>query len=285
LPADLPAHSFLLRCNKHSEQRNFSSPDLGNPLPAPNHPLEDDMIRKRFTMLSLTAALAGMLLLAACSKKVAKVTPPPPPPAAPTATLAANPNVIQQGQSTTLTWHTANANDITIEGLGTVPASGSRSVTPSTSTTYTLVAKGPGGTKDADTRVTVNPAPVAKSAMPQPSEADLFAKNVKDVFFDFDKANIRPDEVPVADHNAEFLKQHADIKIMVEGHCDDRGSEEYNLALGDSRATSLKQSLEQQGVSADRIKTISYGKEKPFCTQDNEQCWQENRRDHLAFQR
>jgi peptidoglycan-associated lipoprotein len=244
------------------------------------------MTSKEFKMFSLTAALAGMLLLAACSKKVAKVTPPPPPPpTAPTATLAANPNVIQQGQSTTLTWQTANANDITIAGLGTVSPSGSRTVTPGTSTTYTLIAKGPGGTEDATTRVTVNPAPAAKAVTPQPSEEELFAKNMKDVFFDFNKAAIRPDEVAVSDNDAQFLEQHGDIKIMVEGHCDDRGSEEYNLALGASRANSLKQSLEQQGINADRIETTSYGKEKPFCTQEDEQCWQENRRDHLVFER
>ena len=82
-----------------------------------------------------------------------------------------------------------------------------------------------------------------------------------------------------------FLRSIPDIKIMIEGHCDDRGSEEYNLALGDSRANSLKQSLEQQGVSADQLKTISYGKEKPFCTADDEQCWQQNRRDHVVLER
>ena len=244
------------------------------------------MIRGKFKILSLIAALSGTFILAACNKHVAKVTPPPPPtPAAPTATLAANPNVIQHGQSTTLTWRTMNANDITIEGLGTVPASGSRSVMPGESTTYTLIAKGPGGTNDASARVTVNLAPAARVVTPQPSEADLFSKNVKDLFFDFNKANVRPDEVPVANDDAQFLDQHPDVKIMVEGHCDDRGSEEYNIALGVNRANTLKQSLEQEGVSADRIKTISYGKEKPFCTQDNEQCWQQNRRDHVVFER
>jgi peptidoglycan-associated lipoprotein len=243
------------------------------------------MKRGKFEMFSLIAVLSGMLLLAACSKKEAKVTPPPPPPpAAPTATLAANPNVIQQGQSTTLTWTTTNANDITIQGLGTVSASGSRTVSPDSSETYTLVAEGAGGKRDASTRVTVNPAPVAKAVTPQPSDEDLFAKNVKDVFFNYDKSNIRTDEVNVTDGDAQFLAQHPNIKIMVEGHCDDRGSEEYNMALGASRANSLKQSLQQQGVSSDRINTISYGKEKPFCSTDNEQCWQENRRDHVLFQ-
>lgn len=244
------------------------------------------MILGKFKMFSTIAALFGMLLLATCHKQMAKVTPPPPPPpAAPTATLAANPNVIQQGQSTTLTWKTMNANDITIEGLGTVTASGSRTVMPGESTTYTLVAKGPGGTNDASARVTVNPVPAAKVVAPQPSEADLFAKNVKDLFFDFNKATVRPDEVPVTNNDAQFLDKHPDIKITVEGHCDDRGSEEYNLALGVNRANTLKQSLEQEGVSPDRINTISYGKEKPFCTTDDEQCWQQNRRDHVVLER
>lgn len=242
------------------------------------------MTRQRMQTWSFIAVLAGALALIGCNKKEAKVTPPPPPPpAAPTATLSASPNVIQSGQSTTLTWQTDNANQITIQGLGAVRASGSRSVTPIDSTTYTLVAKGPGGTQDATARVTVNPAPTAKTLAPQPSEADLFAKNVKDVFFDFNRSNIRPDEVSAADHDAHFLAQYPDIRIQVEGHCDDRGSEEYNLALGASRANSLKNSLEAQGVSSDRVKTISYGKEKPFCTVDDEQCWQQNRRDHVAF--
>jgi peptidoglycan-associated lipoprotein len=242
------------------------------------------MKRGRLKMFALIAALSGMFLLAACSKKVAKATPPPPPPPpAPTATLAANPNVLQQGQSTTLTWQTRNANDITIPGLGTVAASGSRSITPNASTTYELVAKGPGGTQDANARVTVNPKPLAKVLTPQPSEADLFAKNVKDVFFNYDKANIRPDEVSATDNDAKFLEQHSDIKVMIEGHCDDRGSEEYNLALGATRANSMKKSLEAQGVSADRIQTISYGKEKPYCSAEDEQCWQANRRDHVSL--
>lgn len=228
--------------------------------------------------------LTGAFILSGCSKKAAQATPPSaPPPATPTATLAANPAVIEQGQTTTLTWQTDNANDITIEGLGTVPASGSRSVTPNTSTTYTLTAKGPGGSQDASTRVTVN-TPVAQAA-PSPSDGDLFAKNVKDVWFDYNKADLRPDQGTTAQGDAAFLLQHPSIKVVVEGHCDDRGSEEYNLALGTSRAESLKRSLLSQGVSADRVKTVSYGKEKPFCTEDNDQCWQQNRVDHLAVVR
>jgi peptidoglycan-associated lipoprotein len=245
------------------------------------------MTPKRIKTFALLVALAGVLSLAGCAKKVAKMTPQPPPapaPAAPTATLAANPSVIRQGQGAVLTWQTNNASEITIAGLGTVPPSGSRSITPSESTTYTLVANGPGGTKDVSARVTIN-APIAKATTLSPTDEELFSKNVKDVFFDYDKFAIRPGEAPTVQNDETFLSQHPSIKVLVEGHCDDRGSEEYNIALGTSRAESVKRALVQEGISADRIRTVSFGKEKPFCTQDNEQCWQQNRVDHFVFER
>ncbi|HTT24087.1 MAG TPA: OmpA family protein [Candidatus Sulfotelmatobacter sp.] len=231
------------------------------------------------------AIVMGVLTFSGCNKKAAQATPPPPPPVpTPTATLAASPAVIEQGQSTTLTWQTHNATDINIEGLGSVIAAGSRTVTPGSSITYTLTAKGPGGTENASARVTVN-AKVARTPTPSISDEDLFARNVKDVLFDYDKANIRPDQAVNAQGDAAFLSQHPSIKVLVEGHCDDRGSEEYNLALGTNRAESIRRSLLQEGISADRIKTMSYGKEKPFCTEDNEGCWQRNRVDHFSFAR
>jgi peptidoglycan-associated lipoprotein len=243
------------------------------------------MMPHRIKIQALLIALTAMLLLAGCAKKVAKVTPPPPPPVAPapTVTLAANPSVIQQGQPSTLTWDSRNATEITLAGVGTLPPSGSRSVTPNSSTTYTLVAKGPGGTNDTSARVTVNIT--SANYTPSPTDEELFGKNVKDVFFDYDKSSIRPDESPIVQNDEAFLSQHPSIKVVVEGHCDDRGSEEYNIALGASRAESVKQTLVQEGIPANRINTASYGKEKPFCTEDNEQCWQRNRVDHFAFAR
>ncbi|HEY6304808.1 MAG TPA: peptidoglycan-associated lipoprotein Pal [Terriglobales bacterium] len=244
------------------------------------------MTRKSTKTFALVATLACAFALAGCVKKAAKVTPPPPPspaPSAPTATLAANPSVIQQGQPSLLTWQTSNAQEIAIAGLGTLPASGSRSVMPSASTTYTLVAKGPGGTNGASARITVN-APIA-NVTPSSTDEELFGQNVKDVFFDFDKYVIRSDEAPTVQNNQAFLAQHASIRILIEGHCDDRGSEEYNIALGTSRAETVKRTLVRGGVPSGNIRTVSYGKERPFCTQDNEQCWQENRVDHFAFDR
>jgi peptidoglycan-associated lipoprotein len=238
-------------------------------------------------MLSLTAALAAVVLLGACHKKVAPPPPTPPPaPTAPTASLSADPNTINQGQSTTLTWQTTNATDVSIDGIGSVNPSGSRSVAPTDSTTYHLVAKGPGGTQDATARVTVNPAP-APPPPPPPSatEEELFAQNVKDIFFDYDKSDIRPGDQATIQADAQFLQQHPGIHFTIEGHCDERGSTEYNLALGTSRADSVKSALIQAGVSGDRIKTYSYGKEKPFCTESTESCWQQNRRGHFVYEK
>jgi peptidoglycan-associated lipoprotein len=157
-------------------------------------------------------------------------------------------------------------------------------LTPNSSTTYSLTAKGAGGTQEASARVTVI-AVSTTARQSTESEEDLFNHIVKDLYFDFDKAEISPDESPIADADAQFLIQHPDIRIVIEGHCDERGSEEYNLALGSHRADSFKKALSKNGVSADRIRTISYGKEKPFCSQEDEQCWQQNRRDHVLLQR
>jgi peptidoglycan-associated lipoprotein len=235
--------------------------------------------------LILMLALGAILTLGACKKKVAPPPPPPPPPpAAPTASLTANPSTVDKGQATTLTWETQNANNVTIDGLGTVDGNGSRQVTPEDSTTYHLVAKGPGGTQEATARVTVTQAaPPAPQA--NPTEEELFNQSVKDIFFDYDKYDVRADQQSAVQADATFLNQHSNINITLEGHCDERGSTEYNLALGDNRANAAKNALVQAGVAANRIKTISYGKEKPFCTEHTEACWQQNRRGHLGYQR
>jgi peptidoglycan-associated lipoprotein len=237
--------------------------------------------------IAVLFALMLVMTLGACKKKVAPAPPPPPPPppAAPTATLTANPNTIQKGQSTTLTWQTTNATDVSLESIGAVQPNGTQSVTPADSTTYRLTAKGPGGTQEATARVTVTQPPPPPPPPPTITDEELFNQNVKDVFFDFDKYDIRPDQVATVQADAEFLKAHSNVSFTIEGHCDERGSTEYNLALGDKRANSVKGALVAAGVNADRIKTISYGKEKPFCTESNEQCWQLNRRGHFVYQK
>jgi len=238
---------------------------------------------KRWSILVF--ALGTIVFLGACAKKVAPPPPPPPPtPTAPTASLSANPNIIDKGQSTTLTWQTANATDVGIDGIGPVDVSGSRQVTPSDSTTYHLVAKGAGGTQDASARVTVNvPPPPPPPLAPTLTEEELFQQNVKDIYFDYDKYDIRASDQASVQGDVQFLQQHPNIHIRVEGYCDERGSTEYNLALGTNRADAVKNALIQAGLGGDRIKTISYGKEKPFCTESTESCWQQNRRGHVVI--
>jgi peptidoglycan-associated lipoprotein len=235
---------------------------------------------------TVVLALGTIMFLGACAKKAAPPPPPPPPSlTAPTASLSANPNTVDPGQPTTLTWQTTNATDVSIDGIGPVDPSGSRQVTPADSTTYHLIAKGSGGTQDATARVTVNSAAAPPSTTSNATEEELFSRNVKDIYFDYDKYDVRVDQQRSLQGDAQFLQQHSNIHVTIEGHCDERGSTEYNLALGASRADAVKNALIQAGVGGDRIKTISYGKEKPFCTESNESCWQQNRRGHFVYEK
>ena len=234
----------------------------------------------------LIFALSAIVFLGACHKKVAPPPPPPPPaPVAPTASLTASPDTIDKGQSSTLTWQTSNATDVGIEGVGAVQVSGTQQVSPAATTTYTLTAKGAGGTQTATATVTVNapPPPAPPPPAPTVTEEELFAQNVKDIYFDYDKSDIRASDQPSIQADVAFLQQHPNINFTIEGHCDERGSTEYNLALGDNRASSVKNALVAGGIAADRIKTVSLGKEKPCCTESNEACWQQNRRGHFVY--
>jgi peptidoglycan-associated lipoprotein len=185
-----------------------------------------------------------------------------------------------------LSWQTTNATDVSIDGIGAVQANGSQSVSPMDSATYHLTAKGAGGSQEATARITVTQAPPPPPpTAAAPTDEDLFSQNIKDVYFDYDKSDVRGDQQSSVLGDVQFLNQHASISFTVEGHCDERGSTEYNLALGDKRATAVKNALVSAGVGASRIKTISYGKEKPFCSESNEACWQQNRRGHLVYQK
>jgi peptidoglycan-associated lipoprotein len=231
------------------------------------------------------AVSAVVLALAGCSKNavVAKTPPPPPPALVPTATLAASPDALQPGQSASLTWETQNATNISIAGIGPVAAKGSLSVRPQSSMTYVLTATGPGGSKEASARVTVS-APPPVTAKASPTDEEIFSQNIQDIFFAYDKAAVPQNEESAVERDARFLAAHPYMKLLISGHCDERGSEDYNLTLGDSRAGVVRDQLERMGISADRIRTISYGKEKPFCSEETEACWQMNRRAHFSLQ-
>lgn len=103
------------------------------------------------------------------------------------------------------------------------------------------------------------------------------------VYFAFDKSELRPDAREKLSRNAEFLKNHPNLGVTIEGHCDERGTNEYNLALGQRRANAAKDYLMSLGVGADRFRTISYGEERPVCTESDESCWQRNRRAHMPI--
>ena len=124
------------------------------------------------------------------------------------------------------------------------------------------------------------PATAAPTTRPSPKEFTESAA-LKDVFFEFDKYDIRPEDTKTLDANAAWLKSNADNLVLIEGHCDERGTNEYNLALGERRAKAAMNYLVSQGVQANRITIISYGKERPVCNEQNESCWSKNRRAHF----
>jgi peptidoglycan-associated lipoprotein len=233
---------------------------------------------------------AAAMLVAGCNKKPPVASAPPtqaPPPARPTVTLQANPTSLNKGDATTLSWSSTNATQLTIAPeVGAVAPEGSTKVSPGDSTTYTITASGPGGAADASVRVTVAapPAPPPQQEA-APDLSALFLKEMRDAYFDLDKADLRPDAREALTKSADFLRNYPTIKVNIEGHCDERGSTEYNLALGDRRATAVKQFLVSQGIGADRLSTVSFGKEKPFCMDSNETCWQQNRRGHFVMAR
>jgi peptidoglycan-associated lipoprotein len=104
-----------------------------------------------------------------------------------------------------------------------------------------------------------------------------------DIHFGYNDATIRPEDNDLLKTNADYLTAHAGSRVQIEGHCDDRGSEEYNIALGARRAQAAKDYLATLGISGDRMSTISYGKELPLCTEETDDCWAQNRRDHFAL--
>ncbi len=214
---------------------------------------------------------------------------------APTASITADPIAIDLGQTVVLNWRTLNATTVTIDGIGQVNPNGTQTVSPSNSTNFHLVAKGDGGMTEANVRVTVR-VPQAPSAMPM-GESNLgtnsggnvtdaeFHAAVKDIFFDYDSYDLRPDGQSAASAAASFLVSHPDVRVLIGGYADERGSAEYNLALGENRANSAKTALVNAGVAPNRIRVVSYGKEKQFCTESNEECWQENRRAQFTIDR
>ena len=253
-------------------------------------------------LLLLTPLL--MVFASACSKKTPVIPPPTTPQTqgnnnAPVASqrpviseFIAEPSSVERGQSAILRWTVTGATGVAIDhGIGTVSATGTQRLAAATATTsYVLTATGPGGDATATTTLTVTapvpPAPPVTTTSTRGTLDERVQRDLQDALFDYDSNNIRADARAALTADAEALKRiFADFpnaSIIVEGHCDERGSAEYNLGLGDRRATGARDFLAQLGVTGDRLKTVSYGKERPTCTEATEGCWQKNRRAHFS---
>jgi peptidoglycan-associated lipoprotein len=241
--------------------------------------------------VGLTFVMGLMVIASSCGKKTPIPPPPPPPapvanntaPSGPTtagrptvAEFSVEPTTIERGQSAVLRWSVTGSTNVAINnGIGTVTATGNRRVQPGDTTTYTLTATG----RQGDTTATANNR--GAGTLESRAQGDL-----RDGLFDYDSNNIRDDARAALTTDADALKRimldFPTATINVEGHCDERGSAEYNLGLGDRRASSARDFLIQLGVPGDRLKTISYGKERPVCTEADESCWQRNRRAHFS---
>ena len=225
--------------------------------------------------------------------KVVSVTPRP---ARPTVSISADPDAIQRGQSTNLRWSSSNANQVTINDLGTVPNTGSRVVSPSSSTTYTATATGAGGSEAASTRVTVTEeaAPDNSGGRPRtspanPTVAAMFGQAVQAIYFDYNKADLTAESREKLRRSAEWLTQapNRSIAFRIEGHCDPRGTEEYNIGLGERRAQAAREFLVSLGVDGARIQTVSYGEERSSGASEGapgvRPSWANDRRDDFIY--
>src|SRR5262245_35717218 len=129
--------------------------------------------------------------------------------------------------------------------------------------------------------VVVAPPPAPAPPPPAPPRDYMPNAALKDIYFDFDKSNVRPGDAKILDASATYLKSNPNELVLIEGHCDERGTAEYNLALGERRAKAAMNYLVAQGIDASRFTLVSYGKERPVCTEKTEACWAQNRHDRF----
>ncbi len=244
-------------------------------------------LSNRSRTLRLAACALAALAVAGChgkSKSSRADVPQLPAAPTPTATITSTPQNVDKGDAVVLVWRTTDATEVSIDQIGPVNPNDQKMVQPQVTTTYHLMAKGDGGTADASVTVTVNgpsTAPAASSTATDTSsmtDEQAFHQNVQDLFFDYDSYDIRPDASGTVTSNASWLNAHPNVRVVIGGYCDDRGSTEYNIALGENRANAVKAALVKAGVSSSRLRVVSYGKEKQFCTEETESCWQQNRR-------
>jgi|GEM_PF-987393 len=199
---------------------------------------------------------------------------------APTISASVSPSSVMAGNCATLSWSSTHTDTVRLDPDGdTLSTSGSRDMCPASTTTYTLTASGPGGSATAS--ATLN---VAAPAPPPEPVAKPMEKVFGGIYFDFDRYNIRAEGKSVLNQVADYMIKNRDAKLTVEGHCDERGTLEYNLGLGERRAASAKSYLQNLGVDGGRISTLSYGEERPADPGHNEAAWAKNRRAEFRVQ-
>ncbi len=257
------------------------------------------MRRSLNSFLLLLAVISLLLVIPSCKGKPMvrpelpppadrPATPPPAPKLAPTVSLSASPTTIERGGQTTLSWSSENVSSLVIDGgVGNVAPRGSIVVSPSASTTYTAVGSGPGGESRASTRVTVlEPRPPVDVSTDADRVQEAIDQGVvRPVFFAYDKSDLTEESKGILRENARVFRLYPDARVAVEGHCDERGTEEYNLALGDSRAVAAKDYLVELGVNPAQLETVSFGEERPFSPGHDEASWALNRRAHFSVRR
>jgi peptidoglycan-associated lipoprotein len=264
-------------------------------------------MKRQIAHIGLASVCLAVLFATGCGKKTVAAAPPPPPPppkeqpkpAPPEkpviSRFAAEPSTIVKGSPSTLRWSVSGASDISIDqGIGSVSESGTRQVFPSADTTYTLIARGVGGTSSATVSIRVTLPEAAPAPPPTPTArrtaGQFVAEEMADAYFGYDSFAIEDVARGTLNTNAGAMKRffgddnYTGTNIIIEGHCDERGSDAYNVALGDKRAQAALEVLKGLGVAENRLKTVSFGKERPQCSDANEACWQKNRRVHFAAQ-
>ena len=264
--------------------------------------------RSRMGRKACILMMCCLVVLAGCNKKKTAVVPPTPPPAKavppPTppsppslaqrvntpriVSFTAEPTRIERGQSVTLRWNTTDSDTVTIDqGLGQMPNEGSRQLFPNATTTYVMIARSGALMETRSVTVEVTSAgPTTVPAKPADNAVPTMISQLQEIYFDYDMSEFRDDARRAINTDADLLKRifAADprVNFVIEGHADERGSAEYNLGLADRRAIVTRDMLVQMGVSAARLRTISYGEEMPVCRDETEECWQKNRRAHLT---
>jgi peptidoglycan-associated lipoprotein len=253
---------------------------------------------RKYVVFALGLVLC-LVFLAGCKKRPVPVTRAPeaaPAPRAvepavgpaPTIEMSAAPSTVERGQQTTLSWKSDHASSVLIDGgVGNVGPTGSVVVSPRESMTFTATARGTGGEARASTRVTVvaGETPIIASTDLDGLLKAIAEGRVRPVFFAYDRSELTEESRRILQENARWFRQFPGARVIVEGHCDERGTEEYNLALGDRRAVTTKDYLVQLGVDGGQLETISYGEERPFVQGHDESAWSQNRRAHFTVRR